>query len=220
MSETEEGRQGNERYFTCSRARSEGNAELVSGILDTDSEEQYYGADSDADSGNVSAEETEQEPDNWMQDDPPGSGQHERIARDLLSTLLVLNVRRRLSFNPLPPRPVARMQQPPLPPNPPVVLQNPKVRVAKFRGKSKEDPDCHVAQFQTRWVASGYDGMYGDAVKQQHFASTFEDKAMKWYSQFGAAHFATFDALKNAFLGRFRLEKTRNDVIKKVKSIK
>ena len=44
--------------------------------------------------------------------------------------------------------------------------QNPKVRSAKYARKSKQDPDGHVAQFETRWLASGFDGMYGDLVKE------------------------------------------------------
>ena len=45
-------------------------------------------------------------------------------------------------------RPRPRRRQAMNPPNQP--LQNPKVRSAKLKGKPKEDPDCHVAQFQTR----------------------------------------------------------------------
>lgn len=220
MSEEGEGSRRYRRYFT--RSRGQRSAELNSEDTDPDSEQQYHEPSPDAGddvSESGSAEEVEPEPEECEGTDAPGGAEHEQIARDLLSALLVLNVKRRLSFNPLPPRPTARMQQPPPIPVP-VQPQNPKVRAAKFRGKPKEDPDCHVAQFQTRWVASGYNAVYGDPVKQQHFASTFEDKAMKWYSQFGAGHFATFDALKDAFLGRFRSEKTPTDVIKKVKSLK
>ena len=56
-------------------------------------------------------------------------------------------------------------------------------------------------------------------MKREQFSSTFEDKAMKWYNQFRAGHFGTSAALRDAFLGRFRSEKTPNDVIEKVKSI-
>ena len=145
-----------------------------------------------------------------------------------LATTFALQARRRLQFNPLnirqniqtrmnPNNPANPLQIHVLPPQP---LANPKVKAAKFRGKSKEDPDCHVAQFQTKWEASGYAGMYGDAVKKSQFAASLEGKAMTWYSQFGRGHFADFDALCNAFLARFRQEKTPNDVLKKLKRIK
>ena len=134
--------------------------------------------------------------------------------------------RKQLVFNPLlgSPKPklpkghkqLAIMQNPPPPPPP----QNPQVKAAKFKGKSKEDPDCHVGQFDTRWHASGYHNLYGDVVKLQQFAATLEGAAMTWYSQFAVGHFGTYDALKIAFLGRFRTEKTPNDLIKKIKKIK
>ena len=69
------------------------------------------------------------------------------------------------------------------PPNQP--LQNPKVRSAKFKGKPKEDPNYHVAQFQTRWEASGYDTTYGGDVKKRQFAATLEGSAMDWFNQYG-----------------------------------
>ena len=48
------------------------------------------------------------------------------------------------------------------PPN----LTNLKVKFAHFEGKSKkDDPDAHVAQFETKWGASGFNGTYGDDVK-------------------------------------------------------
>ena len=42
---------------------------------------------------------------------------------------------------------------------------------------------------------------------------------MDWFSQYGLAHFLDFDALKNAFLARFRKEKTPNDIITKIKDL-
>ena len=87
-------------------------------------------------------------------------------------------------------------------------------------GKSKEDPKFHVAQIQTKWEASGYASMYEDAVKKAQFSTSLEGKAMTWYSQFGRDHFPKFYALSNAFLARFRQEKTSNDVFKKLKRIK
>ena len=94
------------------------------------------------------------------------------------------------------------------------------MRSAKFRGKPKEDPDCHVAQFQTRWEASGYDTLYAGDVKKRQFAATLEGPAMDWFSQYGLAHFLTFNALRDAFLARFRKEKTANDIITKIKHLK
>ena len=103
------------------------------------------------------------------------------------------------------------------PQNPP--LQNPKVRSIKYKGKPKEDPDCHVAQFQTRWEASGYDTLYAGDVKKRQFAATLEGPTMDWFSQYGLAHYRTYAALRDAFLARFRKEKTANDVISKIKTL-
>ena len=103
------------------------------------------------------------------------------------------------------------------PPNP----ANLKVKFATFKGKSKkDDPDAHVAQFGTKWEASGLAGLYGEDVKKQQFAATLEGKAMNWYQQYGAAHFPDIVALQTAFLSRFRKEKTPNDILKKIKKMK
>ena len=131
--------------------------------------------------------------------------------------------KRQLLFNPLPilkpkikqPLRVQAGMAQPLPPP-----QNPKVRSARFSGKSKQDPDGHVAQFETRWVASGFDGMYGDLVKKQQFAATLQGTAMNWLSQYGLNHFATYDALKQGLLGRFRKEKTTSDLLRKIKGLR
>ena len=101
------------------------------------------------------------------------------------------------------------------PPNPPI--QNPKVRSSKFEGKPKEDPDCHVAQFQTRWEASGYDNLYKGDVKLRQFAATLEDSAKDWFRQYGLGHFATYNTLRDAFLARLRKEKRTNDIVTKLK---
>ena len=66
------------------------------------------------------------------------------------------------------------VQNPPVPPvnpppiqNPPMAaIANPKVKFAQFKGKDKEDPDAHVAQFDTKWEASGFDVIYNDDVKK------------------------------------------------------
>ena len=99
------------------------------------------------------------------------------------------------------------------PPNPPI--QNPKMRSAKFKGKPKEDPNCHIAQFQTRWEASGHDTLYRGNVKMRQFAATLEGSATDWFNQYGLGHFATYNTLRDAFLARFRKEKIAKDIVTK-----
>ena len=86
--------------------------------------------------------------------------------------------------------------------------------------KSKEDPGVHIAQIETRWLASGFDGLYGDLVKKQQFATTLEGKAMNWLSQYGLNHFTNYASLRLAFLSRFKKEKTSGDILKKIKGLK
>jgi len=103
------------------------------------------------------------------------------------------------------------------PPNP----ANLKVKFASFKGKSKkDDPNGHVAQFNTKWVASGLDALYGDDVKKQQFAATLEGKAMNWYSQYGTAYFVDTTILTNSFLSRFWKWKTLTNILKWLKSMK
>ena len=73
---------------------------------------------------------------------------------------------------------------------------------------------------RTKWEASGLDGVYGDDVKKQQFAATLEGKTMNWFTQYGAAHFATTAVLQTSFLARFRKWKTPTDILKKMKSMK
>lgn len=102
------------------------------------------------------------------------------------------------------------------PPNP----ANLKVKFVTFKGKSKkEDPDAHVAQFGTKWEASGLE-IYGDDVKKQQFAATLEGKSMNWFTKYGAAHFADTAALERAFFARFRSEKTPTDILKRIRGMK
>ena len=118
--------------------------------------------------------------------------------------------RGRQIFRPLPRRPVVRrlisvvqniqVQTPPVQnplfQNPPMAnIANPKVKFAQLQGKRKEDPDAHVAQFDTKWEASGFDVIYNDDVKKQQFVASLEGKAMNWYKQYGATHFAIALAL-------------------------
>ena len=91
-------------------------------------------------------------------------------------------------------------------------IANLKVKFSQFKGRDKEDPDAHVAQFDTKWEASGFDVLYNDDVKKQQFAASLERKAMNWYKQYGAAHFADTQALQQAFLARFKTEKTPSDI--------
>ena len=77
----------------------------------------------------------------------------------------------------------------PFPP-PAVMAQpvpNPRVGAAKFSGKPKEDADSHVGQFETRWMASGYNVIHNDVTKKEHFAATLQGKAMAWFMQYGIA---------------------------------
>lgn len=57
-------------------------------------------------------------------------------------------------------------------------IANPKVKFSQFKDREKEDPDAHVAQFDTKWEASGFDVLYNDDVKKQQFATSLEGKAM------------------------------------------
>lgn len=57
-------------------------------------------------------------------------------------------------------------------------------------------------------------------MKKQQFAATLEGKAMNWFTQYGAAHFADTQALQTPFLARFRKWKTPTDILKKLKSMK
>ena len=59
-----------------------------------------------------------------------------------------------------------------------------KVKFEKFKGPKKKDPDCHVAEFEAAWQASGLAGVYGDADKMHQFEATFGGKAIEWFSHF------------------------------------
>ena len=79
----------------------------------------------------------------------------ERHLRKFLGLLALTRTlarsKRRLHFDPL------GRQRPKRPPTPPPMAQpvpNPRVKAAKFQGKSKEDVDCHVPQFETKCQAS------------------------------------------------------------------
>ena len=142
----------------------------------------------------------------------------------LLATAAIqrtLSSRRRLQFNPLPGRGPARQVPPKQPHNMATAARaDLRVKFASFSGTSKEDPDCHVAQFETRWQARGFAGVYDAQAKMRQFEATLEGKAMQWFNNFVAGHFVDYDALRIAFLNRFRKEKTANDVLTKLKGVK
>ena len=108
--------------------------------------------------------------------------------------------RRRLIYNP-PAQPAVlipgRMA---VPPN---LITNLKVKFATFKGSEKQDPDCHIAQFEIKWGAGGYDQVYGDAEKLAQFKATLEGKAVEWLNGFAANTFPDYVSLRNAFLRRF-----------------
>ena len=97
--------------------------------------------------------------------------------------------------------------------------QNLQVRFKTFSRLSKEDPDCHIVQFERRWQARQFGGVYNDQVKRDQLEATLEGNAMSWLNNFPAAHFANYDELKTAFLNRFRKEKTPHEVLTKLKAI-
>ena len=53
----------------------------------------------------------------------------------------------------------------------------------------------------------------------RHFEETLEGKAMQWFSNYLAGHFADYDALRVAFPNWFLIEKTTNDVLAKLKGV-
>ena len=55
-----------------------------------------------------------------------------------------------------------------------------RVRLKTFSGKSKEDPDCHIAQFERRWLARQFDGVYDNETKRDQLEATLEGNAMDW----------------------------------------
>ena len=134
----------------------------------------------------------------------------------------VLRPRRRLQFNPFHNRGTNRRRTPQNRPLDMAAAARADLRVkfGSFSGKSKEDPGCHVAQFETRWQARGFAGVYDAQAKMRQFEATFEGKAVQWFSNFVVNHFVDYEELKTAFLNRFRVEKTANDVLTKLKAVK
>ena len=69
---------------------------------------------------------------------------------------------------------------------------NLRVKFGSFSRKSKEDPDCHIDQFETRWQARGFAGVYEAQEKMCHFEATLEGKAMQWFSNYVPRHFRDY----------------------------
>ena len=155
-------------------------------------------------------DQTPQQPNQSGDQSVVGEGRHINQFVGLLAlTGQVAQSGRRLQFNPLLAPTRQRGRRPPTPPTPPTppiiqpmaqVIENPRVKAAKFKGKAKEDADCHVAQFETKWQANGYAAIHNDQTKLEQFAATLEAKAMSWFSQYGVAHFLTYAALRASFL--------------------
>lgn len=91
----------------------------------------------------------------------------------------------------------------------PIVTQNPQpimanlnstIRHSTFKGLG-EDPDVHINRFNTVATANNQDTV---AEKLRIFPATLDGFASEWYAGFPAGHFATWDALRQAFLDAFR----------------
>lgn len=55
-----------------------------------------------------------------------------------------------------------------------------------------------------------------DAVKKEQLVATFVKKAMSWFIQYGLDYVVDYAALRNAFLARFRENKTTKAILKKL----
>ena len=86
--------------------------------------------------------------------------------------------------------------------------------------KKDSNPNFCVVQFKTRWDASGYATMYGDAIKKWQFVANLKKGAKQWFSQYRLAPIKDYISLKEAFLGKFNREETPIDIFKKLEAIK
>ena len=104
------------------------------------------------------------------------------------------------------------------PPAPPVVRLM-AAKYPQFRGKSYEDPDAHTRKFDKTYEINN-----APPVVPQHkesvFESTLSGKASQWLAEFPADHFLTYDAVRTAFLRRFRIEKTVAQNLEKLRTLK
>ena len=92
-----------------------------------------------------------------------------------------------------------------------------RIRLPQFKGKRNDNPDTHVNEFDTVCTANG---QTTDMHKLRFFPCTLRDAAMEWYIQYEQGHFATWSAMRNAFLIRFRQEKTPVQLLQKLYKMK
>ena len=90
--------------------------------------------------------------------------------------------RRRLTFDPLGSTSAGNQVPSGGPTNMATARQDMRVKFRTFSGKSKEDPDCHVSQYETRWQARGFAGVYDAQAMMRQFEATLDGKAMQWFS--------------------------------------
>ena len=91
------------------------------------------------------------------------------------------------------------------------------VKYPKFSGREDEDADAHMLSFEMAWMVNSAPPIQAtDLMKRATFIPTLQKQAAVWIAQYGATHFATFDLLREAFLLRFREEKTRVHVLAKL----
>ena len=110
-------------------------------------------------------------------------------------------VRNRLGGVPLPPQPAN-----------PMAHQGAHVKWPRFNGKKTDDPDTHIAKFESAWKTNCNRNVV-DERKMNTFQSTFGDIPTEWYSQYEEDHFTTYVELKEAFLHRFRSVKTSSQLL-------
>ena len=76
-----------------------------------------------------------------------------------------------------------------------------KVKFAAFKGREKQDPHCHIAQFEIKWDSGGWPSRW-DMEKLAQFKATLEGIVVEWLNGFAANAFPDYDHLKTAFLRR------------------
>ena len=89
-------------------------------------------------------------------------------------------------------------------------------KVPQFSGKKKVSADAHVAQFLACWKANGHDKL-DDQLKINAFIVSLQGNAIIWFDQYENDYFKTFEMLKATFLGRYRTERTTDEVLKKIR---
>lgn len=89
--------------------------------------------------------------------------------------------------------------------------------LSKFNAKKSEDPDTHVAEFESVCQANI---IYSELERKNLFPCTLKGVAMDWYVQFEREYFDTWAKLKDTFLGRFRTDKTPVQLLQKLYTLK